>query len=220
MNLTNFLTYIKQDFKRTDKDTEITQAINDMIVWISIQIPHAGYKYQSYIPTVAKQYDYPLPTTKVHILHPLMLLDGFGTNDLGMVLEHIGKKEFDLIEPNPQRTNPSTAKTQKYTIFANSILCTPIPDKVYILQMDWTKRAVSLSGGSDAPALGSEWDEVIKHGSLERLFAGIGLYEEANYWSTRYKDQEGNPIGMCKKLLDMEEDREGSWVSDIQNNSL
>ena len=37
MELSDFKTYVKYDFKRTDKDTELVQAYNDMIIWVAMQ---------------------------------------------------------------------------------------------------------------------------------------------------------------------------------------
>jgi len=221
MQLSSFLTYVKQDFKRTDKDTEIIQALNDMINYISVLIPHSGYKFQSWVQMVAGQEDYPIPTLIQHFIHPARLLEGSASGDSGYPLDFISKEEYDLEEPNPNRTSPSTGEPDKYTIYSRSILLTPIPDKsTYILEINWTKKPTTLAADADTHSLGSEWDEVIKYGVLERINAGIGLLEDAQYWSGKYKDPYGNPIGMLKNLLDKEKDLEGSWIGSVRNNSL
>lgn len=221
MQLSSFKTYVKRDFKRTDKDTEIVQAYNDMIIWVAQHLPQGNYKFQSYISTLVRQEDYPLPTTLIHLLHPIRLLEGSGTNDSGYPLEHITKQKYDIREPNPNRTTPSTGKPTAYTIFSRQILLTPIPDvSTYLLEINWSKRATTLSADSDTSDLGSEWDEVFKWGTLERVYAGIGLIEEANYWGGLYRDQLSNPVGHCKRLMDAERDKELSAIGQVKFNKL
>lgn len=221
MTLSEYQTYIKRDFKRTDKDTEITQAVNDTIIWIATIMPHGGYKFQSYINTVIGREDYAIPSTLIHIIHPIRLLLGATSADSGYPLRHLTKEEYDRLEPNPNRSSPSTGRPDAYTIFSRSILISPPADSVStILEINWSKRPTSLSLSADTPSLGSEWDEIVKHGSLERLFAGIGLYGESQFWASQYRDQEGNPIGMCKRLFDIEKNREETAIRTVVNNDL
>jgi len=221
MTLANFKTYVKQVFKRTDKDTEIVQAYNDMIMWVSSYMPHAGYKYQSYIYTVSGTPDYPLPSDLIYLIHPVRLLEGSGANDSGYPMNLISKQQYDIKEPNPRRTSPSTGKPVDYTIFSRSILPSPIPNKsTYLLEIDWTKRPVSQSGDSDVTYLGSEWDEVLRHGTLERLYEMLELFDESDHWASKYRNQEGSPIGMCKKLFDIERDREVPAIGQVKANIL
>jgi hypothetical protein len=221
MTLVNFKLYVKQVLKRTDKDTEIVQAYNDMVIWVAACMPHGGYKYQSYISTVAETPDYPLPTDLIHLIHPVRLLEGSGTNDSGYPLEFISKEKYDILEPNPHRTNPSTGKPTRYAVFSRSILPQPIPDKsTYLIEINWSKRPTAQSADADLTSLGSEWDEVLRAGALERLYEGIELYQEAGYWASKYRDAEGNPIGMCKKLFDIERAREEKPIGQVQNNDL
>ena len=220
MILSAFKTYVLQDFKRTDKDTELVQAYNDAIIDIATRMPHGGYKYQSYVPTVSGQEDYALPSDLIHIIHPACLLDGSGTNDSGYPMDFISKQEYDLLEPNPNRTDPPTGKPIKYCVFSKSILLSPVPDAIYIIEIDWSKRPTTLSGNSDVHTLGSEWDEALKQMVLARLNAGIELFAEAAYWESRYQDPYGNPIGMLKRLLDIEKEREYKAISSVKNNNL
>lgn len=223
MTLSNFKTYVKQTFKRTDKDTEIVQAYNDMILWVAVQMPHGAYKYQSYVYTVTGINNYPLPSTVMHLLHPVRILDGTATGDSARPLNHVTKEVYDLMEDNPNRTSPQTGKPTSYCIYSGAILPTPIPDlSTYLFEIDWTKRPTAQSGDSDTASLGSEWDEVLRNGTLERLYAGIGMYDESQFWANTYKDGRGDPINMCQKLFEMERSREGisPRIGSVRNNNL
>lgn len=225
MILSAFKTYVKLDFKRTDKDTEIIQAYNDMIMWVAAQMPHAGYKYQSYVNTVAGTEDYALPCDLLHLIHPIRFLLGSGSSDEGYPMDMIGKTRYNEIEPNPNRTNPSArGRPTKYTVYSRSILVTPIPDaSTYLFEIDWTKRPGDLSTDAQSPDLGKSWEEVLKQGTLERLYAGLGLYDEAQYWGSQYHQMQNGidtPVGLCHKLYAIEKDREEVAIGQVKFNNL
>lgn len=221
MNKSELMAYVKQDFARENEDTRILQGINDMILYIAEKIPHSNYKYQSFVNTIVGLEDYPLPPNILHLIHPIRLLDGTGTNDSGRPLNHITKEEYDALEPNPNRVNPATGKPTRYTIYSRSILLTPIPDKTtYLIEINWAKKPTALVNDSDLDSLGSEWDEVIKWGTLFRCFAGLGMYQEAEFWRSRYENANNDPVGNFKILLDSEREYEGSNIGVVKNNNL
>lgn len=221
MDFGTFKTYLRRDFKRTDKDTEILNAYNEMIVWISMIIPHGNYKFQSYLSTVVGQEDYPLPTNLIHLMHPIRLLLGMASSDTGYEMQKLTKEQYDDREPNPNRSNPQTSRPTAYCIYSRSILLTPIPDSAnYLLEINWAKRPTDVDDDADTTDYPSEWDQVLKFGVLERLYGGLGMTDEANYWASRYRDQSDNPVGLCKRLLDAEMNRESVVIGRIRNNSL
>jgi len=221
MTLSNFLTYVKQIYKRTDKNTEIVQAYNDAISAASLKMPHGAYKYQSYVNCVVGQEDYALPSTIIHLMHPIRLLGGSDSSDSGDKLEHITKEEYDRREPNPNRTSPSTGYPSAYAIFSGSILLTPIPDSIdYILEINWTKRKTALSADDDLPALGSEWDEVLRQMVLARMYELIELFQEAQYWRQQYEAPDGTPVGLYRDLLRIEQDKESIGIGKVKPNNL
>ena len=225
MQLSDFKTYVKYDWKRTDKDTELVQFYNDMIVWVASQIPNPGYKFQSYATVSKGVEDISLPTNIVHLLHPIRYLKGTGTSDIGWNLIHLTKKEYDRWEPNPNRTNPHEGHPWAYTVFSNSILVTPpFQDSSALLEINWTKQTTDMSDDADIPSLPTEWEEVLKQGTLERLFASIGLFQESEFWGKKYHIITGRgddvPFGLCKRLLEIEEDREDLPIGQVQVNNL
>lgn len=221
MTLANFLIYCKYDFRRTDKSTEMTQAYNDSIVYVATRMPFGNYKYQSYISTVKYQEDYQLPSTMNHLIHPVKLLQGSDTSDLGDPLIQLTKQEYDIKYPNPNRTTPSTGYPEDYCIYSRSILLGPIPDSAdYIIEIDWSVLPTAQSATTDTHYLGTEWDEILKYMTLHRLYAGLGQFNEAAAWKSLYEDGLGNPIGQFKVLLDKENDIEGKTIGQVKVNSL
>lgn len=225
MQLSDFKTYVKLDFKRSDKDTELVQYYNDMINWVACMMPHSGYKYQSYVNTSVGVEDYGIPSNAVHIIHPLRLIIGTGSSDEGYLMEHITKAEYDCLEPNPNRSSPHNGRPQKYTIYNRCILVTPIPNlSTYLIEMNWARRKTTLSGDAEFSELGAEWDEVLKYGTMERLYFGLGMLEEGQFWGSKYHaiTNEGNdvPVGLCRKLFEIEKNREGSQIGHVSFNAL
>lgn len=221
MTWANFLTYVKQDFKRTDKDTEILQAYNDTILDLSSRAPHSAYKYQSYVAVVAGQEDYPLPGNSIHIIHPLRYLKGTGTNDSGWPLTKITKAEYDIQFTNPNRTSPQTGTPTKYCIYSESVLLGPIPGTAEvtggaIIEVNWTIIPTDQSADADTPSFGDEWREILKWGTLFRLYAGLGLDPEASKWKTLYEDD----LAGYPKLERLDKAREGNEIGKVRNNSL
>ena len=225
MQLSEFKTYVKYDFKRNDKDTELVQFYNDMVMWVAMQMPHAGYKFQSYITTSVDIEDYEIPSNAIHLMHPVKLIIGTGDSDTGYPLSFLTKSQYDLIEPNPNRSNPYTGRPTKYCVYGRKILVTPVPDlATYILEINWSKRPTALSGDSEVTSLGSEWDEVLKQGTLERLYDSLEMYEEARYWGSKYHQLNSRgddvPVGLCRRLFDIEFERESSRIGTVCNNEL
>jgi len=213
MTRLQFLSYITRTLKRTDKNTEIYESLNETIRDVSGRARFQEYQFQSYVACVSGQEDYPLPSTLLHIQHPVRLLDGSATNDNGNQLTHISKAEYDRREPNPNRTSPSVGRPGAYTIYSNSILLTPIPDDTYLIEIDWGNVPTNLAADGESPSFNEMWDEVLKHGVLFRMFALLGMYEDAEYWRGHYE------LGI-KRMIDINSDKTGNWIGAVRNNSL
>jgi len=221
MQLSNFKQYVKYDFKREDKDTELVQAYNDSIMYVASLMPYGNYKYQSYLATVVGQEDYPLPSTMNHLIHPIRILDGSDSTDSGGELNRLTKQKYDERYPNPNRTSPTTGYPEDYCIYSRSILLGPIPDSAdYLLEVDWSVLPTALSADIDTPSLGREWEEILKQMILYRLYSGLGQYDEASFWRSQYEDGAGNPIGQFKRLLAKEADIEGHHLGQVKSNNL
>jgi len=202
-----FRTYVLYDFKRTDKDTELYQAYNDTIKHIANLHPNEGLKYQSWIPTVAGQEDYTLPATKCHVIHPIRFIES-STSSAGYPLIKTAKEEFSEMFPNPNATGTAVArgKPTHYCIYSNSILIGKLPDvATYILEMDWSKLPTSQDAASDLQELGTEWEEVLKWGTLARLYESVGLTGEADRYWALYRDAELGYPALIQKEKDQTE---------------
>jgi len=160
------------------------------------------------------QEDYPLPSTLVHMSHPIRLLEGSASTDDGFPLDFITKDEYDAIEANPNRTSPETGEPAQYTIFSDSILLTPIPDSTdYLIEINWGKQTTALSADSDTPSFISAWDEVIKWGTIFRVYLALGLAEDATPFQALYEQ------GIAR-MIDRDKDKKNNWIGTVRNNNL
>lgn len=218
-----FLTYVKQDFKRDDKDTEIAQAYNDTIRHISGLREREGLVYTSYIYTVEGQEDYPLPIVNntaqiVHISHPVRIIEST-TLENGYNLNKRSREEWATMYINPNNadvTKISKSMPTDYCVFSNAIHLGPVPDKdTYVIEIDWAKLSTIQENPPDLQQLGEAWQEVLKWGTLFRLYTALGLDSEATKYATLYANEEfGYPY------LTRQEDDRTKKMRTVRNRNL
>ena len=180
---------IRMAFKRDDKEDELNDAINDTLAeMISIAEPRK-MQDQVFVPTVALQEDYALPSNLLRIRHPIRLIDP-DTNTNNSASHHqlrfISKVEYDFWEPNPNATTVIGGRPWAYTIWKNCILLTDVPDKVYRLEMNIGKLSVLLSADGDLMIFQDHWLETVCAGVLSRAFVGVKRYTDAKAWKEIY----------------------------------
>lgn len=194
----NFITYVQRELKRPDKVQEVLDALTDTIRDVTNRHSFNVLRRQAYVPVVAGQEDYPLPTDLLHWHKPVRILEGSVSTADGYILDELSKEEYDYWEPNPNRTNPATGRPWGFCFYANELLLTDIPDQTaqdngWLIEINYGKQPTIPSEDThDAHPFGSTWDETIKWGILCRIFAGIGLDSEANKWGGYF--EAGKPI--------------------------
>jgi len=198
-----FYSYVLRTFKRTDKETEVYEAYNETIKHLANLKGMEGLKFQSWIPTVVGQEDYPLPSTLCHVIHPVRFIEA-ADQESGYPLNKRTKEWWSAAYPNPNITNTSNltkGRPADYCVFSNSLLLGPAPDKTtYIIELDWAKLPTSQDADSDIHQLGTDWDEVIKYGALARLYESVGMTDEADRFWILYRHEElGYPVLVAKE---------------------
>ena len=145
---------------------------------------------QIYRSTVVGREEYPFPEAAIRIAHPVRLIDlTNNTNNSGSSypLRFITKDEYDTLEPNPNATTIVGSKPEKYCIWKNSILLTPIPDLVYRLEINISQEATPLVDDLDQVIFSITWDETIKFGTLARLYATIERWDMVPQFRDAYQ---------------------------------
>lgn len=183
-------TMVLEVFKRDDKATELKRAINETYDEMCAFAHPRKLQDQIYKNIIPGREEYPMPDTVLRINHPVRLIDPAATNDStsSYPMDFLTKNEYDVEEPNPNAAVISRkGKPWAYTIWKNSILLTPIPDLVYMLEINIGGLPTRLVAGQDTTIFQQTWDETHKAGTLSRLFALIGLTESADLWQRVYR---------------------------------
>lgn len=182
-------TAVLETFKRDDKQTELERAINDTNKEMVACVDPRKMKDQIYKPTVVGREEYAIPDTILRINHPIRLIDPTASNNQSssFPLRFRNKDEYDELEPNPNASTIVPGVPSDYTFYKNSILLTPIPDRVYRLEMNVGGEATLLVEASDTTIFAPTWDETIKAGALARLYLGIQDKESAAAWQAVYR---------------------------------
>lgn len=184
---------IIRTFRRTDKDTEINEAINDTIFEMYGIYQQRKTSQQLYVPTVINQEDYALPDHLLRINHPIRCIDPSEDNSSSnhYPMRFITKDEYDVLEPAPNvATIVDTDQPTHYTIWKNCILVHPLPDDVYNLEINCAidPTNLPLSADIDECLFDKRWDETIAAGTLSRIFALVELFDRSQFYANIYQN--------------------------------
>ncbi len=175
-------------YKRTDKNTELAAAINETYKEMVACVDPRRQQDQIYKNTVIGREEYPIPESILRINHPIKIIEGTTNNSSqSYPLRFLTKAEYDEWEPYPNAATIIGGKPWGYCMWKNSILLTHVPDKVYKLELSMGGEAAVMSGDSDQTIFTPTWDETIKAGSLSRMFALVGLTDDATNWAQVYR---------------------------------
>ena len=183
-----FLAYVKKKFIRTDKDTEIYEAITDTISDIKYDTKLEAYKEEAYIVGISTlgEYRIALPADFGSLIGDVILIDP-DTND-SRILNKISKQEYD--EKYSDRLYSAYADMDSsmpidFCIYAGQIYLGPVPDKTtYKYQINYsTYETTAITASTTSVPFTSNYFErnVLRDGVLAEMNDLMENYEEANY---------------------------------------
>jgi hypothetical protein len=194
MDGASFLTYVKRILKRTDKDTEIYEAIADVIADIRLQLRTEDYKEEAFVTLgVSPLGDYriALPNDFKHIIGDLRLVDDSSGHT--RVLKKISKQTYD--ELYSDRLHASTANVDlampvHFCIYAEQIFLGPVPDSTsYIYHINYTTEDyAAITSVTDPVPFSDRYRSMLRAGVLAEVFMGLEAFDEADYWKQVYLD--------------------------------
>jgi hypothetical protein len=184
--------YIIRKFKRTDKDTELYEALTDVIADIRIQIRAEDFKEEAYVAGISTlgEYKLALPSDFGHIIGDITIVDTASNQQYGPIVK-ISKGEYD--DKYGSRllaaySDMNSGVPQEYCIYAGQIFLGPVPDKTtYNYYINYTTEDYTEVDASTDPVPFSErYRNVLRAGVLAELQDGLQNYEEAGYWRALY----------------------------------
>lgn len=168
----DFASYVLRSFKRTDKSTELYEAVNDSIAEIRRNIRTAREETETTVTdTIATLGEYKLDveTDFGQFVSDVFIRDSGN----GRHLIPISKSMFDNLYSKWGTGSSERGLPRHYCLYANQILIGPIPDSIsYVYVVSYTKEnygAVSAATTS-VPFTKPDYREILRNGVLWRLY--------------------------------------------------
>jgi hypothetical protein len=196
MTGSEFATYVKRKFKRTDKDTELYDAATDTILLMQVKFAPEDFKEEAYVSGISSvgEYQIGLPDDFGHIIGTASIIDT-ADDEYYCPLKKISKQKYDELYSDRLYTDTNkmhTAVPQHFCIYAGQIYLGPVPDKTtYQIQINYSTETTSeVTSSTDPVPFTSELRHrnVLRNGVLFELHDGLENFEEAAYYKQLFLD--------------------------------
>lgn len=184
-----FRDYLVRSWKRTDKDTEIYEALTDTVREVRRRLPLLDDEVeQATTDTISVLGDYKLSleSDQGRDISSIVVRDG----DDSWPLIKLSREEFNRRYPNPDASNVHKDKPVHFTIWNNIIYLGHVPDATtYTYQIFFTSDdGAALTSVTNPVPYSNLYREILKWGCLARLNADLKNNEEAAKWAGLYED--------------------------------
>jgi hypothetical protein len=187
------LAYIKRILKRTDKDTEIYEALTDIIADIRIQLRTEDYKEEAYIAGISTlgEYKITLPSDFGHLIGRVTLVDD--VNNQTRTLHKISKDTYDQKYGDRLYTNTDHVFDGipcEFCIYAGQLFLGPVPDlTTYKYYINYTTEDFAvITAATDPVPFTDKYRRTLRAGVLSDVFEGLEFFDEASYWRGAYNE--------------------------------
>lgn len=174
MSGSDFYSYIIRAFKRTDKSTEvydaITDTINDMRLRIQFPEDETQVDLTDQIGTLG-EYAMDVESDLGWLVGPIVVQDG---ND-GWDLDRISKSEWDRRYLSNVTDSSARGRPKCYAVFGEKIYVGPVPDKTsYVYKKSYASDPhATITSSTLAVPFTDKYREAMRWGVLQRLFSDI-----------------------------------------------
>lgn len=186
------LAYVKKIYLRSDKDSEIYEAITDTVLDIRSTIDTEEFStVSSALAGISAAGDYllTLPTDFGRIIGDLLIYDSSANTEY-TPLKKLTKDVYDTRFSNVLVASGSRFKgtPSHYCIFGGQIYLGPAVDSTnYAFKINYTQQdTTEIDANTDPVPFTDEYREIVRYGVLARLYEMQELYQEAQYWGTRF----------------------------------
>lgn len=181
MTASDFYAYVlRKGFKRTDKSTEVYEAITDAVQELRARFmfDEAGTDATT-TDTIATLGDYKLSLeSDFGMILTVTLQDGEDATPL----VKLTKDEFNAIYPYAANDTTFRGYPQHYCIYAGQIYLGPTPDSVsYTYRLAYSKRAGTVDSTTAAVPFTDVYREMLANLVLAKLYAGLEDYDKAGW---------------------------------------
>lgn len=182
--------YILNAFKRTDKETEVYEAVTDTIREIRRLVNiSSDEKTTTTTDTIGTlgEYQIDIESDFNGFVSDVILIDG---ND-SVPLTRLSRDRYDMKFPNPAATNVDKGRPEYYCLFDDTIYIGPVPDSTaYTYRINYNAdNWGDITSSTDSVPHSDRYREAIKFGSLWRLWTDL---------------EQGDKAGIYRQLFDMQ----------------
>jgi hypothetical protein len=175
-----FETYLLQSFKRTDKTTEIYNALTDVVMDIKIQMNSEDFKTERCTAeiSVAGNYTFAAQSNFGHLIGDVTLVNPAGGS---WPLIKVSKTIFDAYYPGQHQTDVITGSPRHYCVFGKTFYIGPTPDlTTYKYQYNYTtEAATAMNSATAAVPFCDRYRQYVKDMVLARLYLDLDDDEKA-----------------------------------------
>lgn len=187
MSGSDFRDYVlRGGFKRTDKDTELYEAVTDTIQEMRRRFGFSEAQAETTTTdTISVAGDFSISIeSDLGLLIGVVVEDG----DDGFNLIGVSKAEFDRLYPEINVTS-DTGFPKHYTVFADSIKIGPIPDSTsYSYRVSYSARAGTVTSSTTAVPFTGLYREILRMGTLARLWEVMDSFDRAQYFDQKFEE--------------------------------
>lgn len=198
MTGSDFLTYVKRQFKRTDKDTELYECITDTIVDMRLRMVSDDYSIVSTTlsadPSLAiGTYMLTLPTDFGHLAVDNVQIRDTASDDTYRPLKKISKAEYDEKYAENYSTSTGdriTGVPVHFAYYGKKLYIGPALDHAnYEFKINYTTNGVTdITAGTTTVPFTDQYRKVVRDGTLMNIYAVMENFEESAVWEKKYEE--------------------------------
>lgn len=191
-----FATYVKNKFKRTDKDTELFEATTDTIALMRLEFESDEYSQEATVSGISTvgEFRMAVPVDFGHIIGKILIKDTADDQQYNPLVK-LSKQRYDELYHDrilSKVANVNTDVPRHFSIFAGQIYLGPVPDRTtFQYQIGYTTEdAVDVATGTAIVPFTEElrYRNVLRNGVLFELHDGLESFEEAAYYKQTFND--------------------------------
>lgn len=188
-----FYTYCLAILKRTDKSTEVYQAMTDVVRDMRSRFLSEDFKLINTALTISTigNYSVALPSDFGHIIGDVMIKET-SSDQSYPPLNKISIEEYNIKYPDRFNTtvdNRMTGFPYDFCIFGGNLLVGPPVDKTtYEFRFAYsTEDEVDIVSGTSVVPFTERYRKTVRYGVLKEMYLLLENYQEADIWSNLYE---------------------------------
>jgi len=196
----NFYTYILSTLKRTDKSTEVYQAMTDVVMDMRLRFHAQDYKTISSALTISSLggYSATLPTDFGH------LIGGVSVKETVQDIEYPPLNKLSIQSFNEKYGsrfnaaygNKLAGPPEDFCLFGGNLLIGPPVDRTtYEFRIAYTQEsATEITSVTTSVPFTDKYRKCVKYGVLQLVYETLENYDEADKWAEKYERDLGKII--------------------------